>query len=1793
MWEIPGYRDLSIIYESANSLVFRARREDDDRPVVLKLLKENYPSPSEYIRYKQEYKITSLLKDLPGIIQTFGMMGYRNTLFIVLEDVGAESLNKWMQNRRFGLREVLTMGARLCDYLGGIHANNVIHKDISPANLIYNPQDEALKIIDFGISSQVSEESPELLRPNILEGNLAYISPEQTGRMNRPIDYRTDFYSLGATLYHLLTGRPPFVSDDPMELVHGHLALPPLPPHQLDKDLPEAVSELVLKLLAKAPEDRYQSVWGLKADLQTCLKQLAESGGVVRFDLGRRDIADRLILPRKLYGRDAEIQTLKERFEWVCQGHKEITLVSGHSGIGKTVLVQELYKPLTLSRGIFIRGKFDLLKREMPYSAFAEAFRQLFRQLLSEPEAQVESVRRKLKAALGPNGRVMSDWLADIELFLGPQPAIEDLTPTERQNRFNLVFQNFVSVFATPEHPLMVFIDDLQWGDTASLKLLHLCMTAPSISCLHFIGAFRSNEVGPTHPLMETLKEIQASGGAVSQVQLSSLETRHVNQLLGDAFRLPPETTLPLAEILAEKTQGNPFFLNEFLHSLWMDELLVLDRQTGCFSWKLQQIRARRISQNVADLLASKLQRLPAATQVVLKVAACLGNQVPLDTLAAVLAESPKALLAKLIPALEAGLLLGSGSAYKAIEHDVSRPDGSTGLEYRFAHDRIQTAAYALMDQQEQQEIHLGVGRFELSRLHKDGNEARIFDVVDHLNLARDRMASEEARIELAGLDLLAGRRAKQSAAFGPSWKYLSAGLLLLPADRWERHRSLTLALTQEAAEAAYLHREFDAAERLTGELIERARDLLDKARAYEILIDAYSSQHKPVEAVRAGLTILGLLGIKFPRHPKKIQVIPYLLQARWALRGQRLEGILDLPQMKDERLEAAVRIARKISMPLFLFNTELWVIFLCISARILLKHGNTMWSGAVFIGLAHVLCHAIGDVDTGYRLSLLSIKLSEKWNGRRLISRVYFLKECFVTHWREHLSNTLKPLLEGYHIGLENGEFEFGAMCGHQYGHHCYYLGRELTQLEQELAAYSADLGRIKQEIPRTYNEIFRQGVLNLQGRSKDPCLLEGEAFDEKLHLPLLLQAKNNTGLVAVYYNNMLLNFLFRRFATALSYADRAAEIESAVTGLFGATRLTFLDSLCRLMVYAEASGRMRRRIWKRVARNQRKLRKLARHAPMNHLHVYELVEAERRRVQGRHAQAGAHYRRAMASARENGYVNEEAIACELAGNHCLSQNRLTEAKGYLSEARYAYLKWGAMAKVQDVDVCHGVLLAGENPFREERKADGVGATVALTATGSAASSSSGHTTSTPSGNLLDLGSVLKASQSISGEIEFDRLVDRLMRVALENAGAEKAILVIHEEGAFRVEACLDVALSNQTRLVSKSVDEFTGFASAIVRYVIRSRQELVLDNAVEHRDFQSDPYVIAHRPKSILCLPILRHTALIAVLYLENNKAASVFTPERVRVLELLASQVAISLENARLYQKLQQALSASRESSRVKNEFLARVSHELRTPLNAIINIPEGILEEYGACLQARCSVCQGLFTYDAHDQLDEQLACPRCGEKGTVGEEPAVAIESQDIKHILRCQDIIMKSGRRLLYVLNDLIDISELEAGTIMLQPGPVLLMDLMREIKGSIGPETHDGRICVVFQNVEEDSEVLADRTRLKQALLHLLENAIKFSPADKEIVVRVSRVEDEVLFSIKDQGIGIATEHQQMIFEGFRQIDEISIRRYGGTGIGLAIARKLVELHHGELWVESGAGQGSTFHIKLPSLHG
>ena len=873
MLTIPRYQALTLIYESMSSLIFRGQREEDSLSVVLKVLKDDFPAPVEIVRYRQEFKITSALQGQPGIIRTYGMETYRNTFFIVLEDFGAESLERWLVLRRFTLQEKLALSLRMVECLDSVHRSGVIHKDVNPSNFVFNPATDELKIIDFAISTQLTRESPELQGLDVLEGTLLYISPEQTGRMNCAVDFRTDYYSLGVTLYQLLTGALPFASADPSELVHCHLVRRPLPPNALRPEVPVIVSSLVMKLLAKAPEERYQSALGLKTDLEECLRQLQMQGEILPFELGARDVPERLLVPQRLYGRERDADALSCAFERVARGGKELTLIAGPSGVGKTALVQELFKPLTLKRGYYSAGKFDLLQRDVPYKALVEAFRQLARHLLCEPEVEIERWRQLILDTVGKNGKILTDLIPEMEHLVGPQPELEELPPTESQNRFNLALQDFLGLFATSAHPLVLFIDDLQWADASSLQLLRLILTTPEIRCLHLLGAYRDCEVAATHPLLSLVEELQELGVRSSRLTLSPLAPAEVMQLLSETLHGEEHSLAGLAELVLEKTHGNPFFIHVFLDTLSAEGLLMVDPDSGAWSWDLSRIRTLCITDNVAELMVKNLQKLPGKTPRVLEMAACVGSHFDLDALAWVCGSTPKSVLSLLEPALAAGFVIPLGAAYRAIEHDAPLLRDGLAVRLRFAHDRIQQTAYSLIPEAERAPTHLRIGKLLQQRQSRGQGEGNDFDVVNHLNLARSALSTDAEREELAILNLRAGCRAKASAAYEPALDYLALAHELLGPARFEKRYECALEVCQEAAEAAYLVLDFERMDGFLGEVLAHARTVLDQTKAIQVRIISEVSRNRPMAAVRCGLSFLGKLGVSVPLEPSRARI--------------------------------------------------------------------------------------------------------------------------------------------------------------------------------------------------------------------------------------------------------------------------------------------------------------------------------------------------------------------------------------------------------------------------------------------------------------------------------------------------------------------------------------------------------------------------------------------------------------------------------------------------------------------------------------------------------------------------------------------------------------------------------------------------------------------------------------------------------------------------------------------------------------------------------------------------------
>ena len=1539
MITIPGYSITTQLYSGTRTQVYRALSERNQKPVVIKLLKSEYPTFNELVQFRNQYTIAKNL-DLPGVVKPLTLENYGNGFALVMEDNGCislyEEMKQWGNGEGMGrcsdaLNEFFHIAIQIAQTLEGLYSYRVIHKDIKPQNILINPQTKQVNLIDFSISSLLPRESQEIINPNVLEGTLAYMSPEQTGRMNRGIDYRTDFYSLGITFYELLTGQLPFTSNEPMELVHCHIARKPTPPSELVPAIPQVVSDMVIKLMAKTAEERYQSAFGLRYDLETCLQQWQEKNSIKQFPLGSRDITESFIIPEKLYGRETEVVTLLAAFDRVSAGTTEMMLVAGFSGIGKTAVVHEVHKPIVRQRGYFIKGKFDQFKRDIPFSAWVQALQNLMRQLLGESAASVQKWKTKILEALGENGQVIIDVIPELELLIGVQPEVPELEGSAAQNRFNLLFEKLIRVFATIEHPLVIFLDDLQWADSASLKLMQLLMSETETGYLLLIGAYRDNEVNPAHPLMLTLDEIRKVSATVNQIILAPLDQPALNRLIADTLSCPPQLAIPLTELVFAKTKGNPFFATQFLKSLHQEALISFDFSGGYWQCDIARVRALAVSDDVVEFMATQLQKLPNNTQNVLKLAACIGNQFDLATLAIVHEKSQAETAADLWRALQEGVVIPIAESYKFFQDSESvevAQASELSIPYRFLHDRVQQAAYFLIPESQKQSTHLKIGRLLLSNIPQEEQEEKIFDLVNQLNIGMELITHQTERNELASLNLMAGRKAKASTAYAAANRYLTVGLELLAADSWLHQYDLTLALHEEASEAAYLCGDFIAMEQLTDLVLEQALTLLEKVKVYEVKIQTCMAQSELLKAVNTALVVLKEFGVEFPDVPGQLDIQLALEETSSNLVGKRIEDLIDLPTMKEPEKLAAMRILSKIVSASYKAAPELFLLIVLKQVNLSIKYGNAPLSAYAYAVYGLVLCGVLLDIESGYQFGEFALKILEKFNSRELKAKTFLVTELSIRHWKEHVRETLKLLREGYQSALENGDLEFAVYCVHITCTHSYVIGNELTELGQEMETYSVAIQQIGQGQAAAfyYHKIFQQVVLNLIGSAENKTRLFGEAYNEDESLPFHLEVNDRQAINYVFLSKLILCYLFGDFPQAVENADRTEEYLDGVIGMIAVPLFHFYDSLARLAVYSDSGKSEQTSILDKVHTNQEKMKTWAHHAPMNHQHKFYLVEAERHRVLGDFVEAMDYYDRAIALAKENEYLNEEALACELAAKFYLDWGKEKIAQVYLTDAYYAYARWGAKAKVEDLEKRYPELLAF---ILTQKNTATTRETIIQTLGKTVTSSSSGSANSA----ILDFATVIKASQALSGEVELDKLLSTLMQVAIENAGAEKAFLILSKAGNLVIEATGVSGTKEATVLQSIPVEQSPEIPVTLINYVCRTSETLVLDNASVENTFSADPYIIGTQPKSVLCTPIIKQGQFLGILYLENNLTTRAFTPDRLEVLNILSAQAAISIENSRLYQTLEDKVKERTGQLAQANQEITALNERLK--------------------------------------------------------------------------------------------------------------------------------------------------------------------------------------------------------------------------------------------------------------------
>jgi PAS domain S-box-containing protein len=1821
---------LQALRKDEEFILYRGRSKEDASQVLVLSPVAEYPTPESLKRLEHECSLREELHPA-WAARPITMARHWDRTVLVLEDPGGVPLDQLL-GHPLDLAFYLRMAIGLSKVVDHLHQRGVIHKDIKPANVLVNSVTGQCWLRGFGIASRLPRERQSAETPEFIAGTLAYMAPEQTGRMNRSIDSRSDLYSLGVTLYEMLTGSLPFTASDPMEWVHCHIARQPEPPGARLNNIPAPVSAIIMKLLAKTAEERYQSAGGAESDLRRCLAEWEAHCRIDEFPLGEHDTPNRLLIPEKLYGRASEIESLLTSFDRVvASGTPELVLVSGYSGIGKSSVVNELHKVLVPTRGLFASGKFDQYKRDIPYATLAQAFQSLIRSLLGQSEAELHNWRDAIREALGPNGQLMVDLIPELKLIIGEQPPVPDLLLQDAQGRFRLVFRRFIGVFARREHPLALFLDDLQWIDAATLDLLEHLLTRPDVQHLMLIGAYRDNEVSPSHPLIRKLEAIRQAAAIVHEIILAPLGREDLGRLIADFLHGEPGRVMPLAQLVHEKTAGNPFFAIQFLSALAEEGLLVFDHDGGRWSWDLTRIQAKGYTDNVVELMVGKLNRLPVETQRTLQEFACLGNNAEISTLSIVHETSEQEVYTDLWEAVRLEFIV--------------RLDGS----YKFVHDRVQEAAYSLIPEELRAEAHLRIGRLLTAHTPPEKREEEIFEIVNQINRGAALINSQDERERLAELNLVAGKRAKASTAYASALNYLIAGAALLADDSWERRHEFIFPLELNRAECEFLTGELAAAEERLTLLSSRAANTVELATVACVRVDLYTTLGQSDRAVAVCLDYLRKMGVEWSPHPTEEEGRREY-ERIWSRLGSRaVEELIELPLMSDPASLATLDVLAKVLAAALYTDANLLYLAICRMVNLSLERGNSDGSCFAYVWLGMIAGPHFGNYNAGFRFGRLGYELVEKRGLKRFRARTYSCFGCDVMPWRKHFRACRDLLRRAFEAANETGDLTFAA-------YSCYHLNTNLlaagdplaeVQREAENGLEFAKKARFGLVIDVITGQLGL--IRTLRGLTPKFGSFDDEQFDEvqfERHLasdPVLVLPE-----CWYWIRKLQARFFVGDYGSAVAASLRAQRLLWVAASLFETMEYHFYGALSHAACCDSAFPDRHRQHFEALSAHHRQLEIWAENCPENFENRAALVSAEIARIEGRQINAENLYEQAIRSAQANGFVHNEGLANELAGRFYMARGFERIAHTYLRDARYCYVRWEAVGKVRHLDELYPQL-------REEEPVPGPTSTIG-----------------TPVEHL-DLATVIKVSQAVSGEIVLEKLIDTLMRTAVEHAGAERSLLLLPRGVEQRIEA--EATTSGETiivRLGEASVAQ-AAVPESIVHYVVRTQESVILDDASAQPPFSGDTYIRQQHARSILCLPLINQAKLIGVLYLENNLAPHVFTPARIAVLKLLASQAAISLENTRLYRDLEKREAKIRRlvDANIMGIFIWNIEGQIIEANQAFLHMvnysredlvagrlswrsltpPEwrdvterglvqlkvtGILQPYekeyfrndgsrvpvlvGSAVfekgqdegvsfvldlseqkraeealrrsQAHLAEAQAelahvtrvtalgeltaSIAHEVNQPLAGMLTNANAGLRWLTGDPPNLSEAGEAIRRIIR-------DGRRAGDVISRMRSLFK-KVGT---AKDRLDLNEAIEEVVILTQSEARRNNLALRTELAADLPPVMGDRVQLQQVVVNLILNAIEAmatveDPA-RDLVITTQRGEgDEIRVAVRDSGIGLDPLNVERIFDAFHTT------KPGGLGMGLSISRSIVESHGGRLWAESNDGPGATFQFTL-----
>jgi len=1468
-------------YQGRNSLI----RLRPTQHKTLKILNKKYPSDMEIERFRNEYDLLQGL-DIAGVRKVLTYNQEDNQHLLTLEYIAGEKIDVFCYETHPDLAQKIRLFIQIASILAQVHQAGILHKDINPRHILVTPEQD-IYLIDFSIASRFTLKQPHLGNPEKLEGTLHYISPEQTGRMNRSVDYRTDLYSLGVTFYELLTRRYPLSAKQPMALIYAHLAEKPTPPNHFDSKIPAVLSNIILKLLKKDPENRYQSAFGLVKDLEMCLGYMEQGQGIPDFKLGQFDFSGKLQIPEKLYGREKETETILHAFGRVLQGNVELTLVAGASGMGKSDLINETHRLLAQTQGYFVKGQFDEFQRNTPYYGWIKAFENLVDLLLTENDETLAQWKTKILKALDGQGAVLTEAVPNLETVIGKCEPVPLLNGENNQQRFNRIVQQFAKIITTKEHPFIIFLDNLQWADLASFQLLKDLVTDHENQYLLCIGAYRNTEISPTHPLFSTLQAIIQETPHVTEIGIGNLNQEAVLTMIAETLDLPKNDELrELGSIIFSKTQGNDLFTRQFLKNLYEEGLLHFSFDKKAWQWDNAKIEKAGFTDNVIEFMAQAVEKMPLETQKSLQLASCIGEKFNLKTLFEI---SDNQNIKK--------------DLHRAIVEGLIFPTTTQG-QYKFAHERVQQAAYALVPETEKQQNHLKIGQFLYDTLPPAKRQKRIFDIANHFNFGVKWVEKTSKKRQIIQMNKLASQQALDSSSYQLAIDYAEKGLSLVNKSGNMECTFDYFELTRNLMRGLHASGDFEAVENHANQVLKVPLSPIQQAEIYDLLILEYTISSRPEEAVELGKKALRSLGVPLPEENLEEVKKQLFDEVLWEINQVFTKELLNLPTCTDPQKIQIQELLNNLLVPTYV--TQQGMLYSIITLSIIkntIHYGLTGEATYGFASFGMLLCFEKGDYQKGHEFGQLSVDIGYKFNRLDHVARACYIWGNNIHSWIRSVRYTSEIFRKGFQAGEQSGELQFAGYIGIYQVLNPFYHHQSIAKTMEALPT--------KLEFAEeTQNDIAIESLLAFPA-AIHPLLAQPEWAQKwitETDYIAQVKGKNNYAYAHFLILKTIVHYVLEEYDTALDYAQEAEKIEDVLLGKFQTGVLNQYRSLIEIQLFDQTR---RPEYFDKVTDNQKKMRLWATNCPENFLHKYLLIKAEEARVQYKPLGDVLHfYDQAISYAKQQNFWYDVAVAHEACAKYWLSIQKIPYANMHFLEAYQLYQKWGASTKLDKLEADYPTILqSAQSSNRKEQ-------------TNSEIRTQSGHS--------FDMETLLKATTSLSKQVRLKDLVHEMLQLLAHNSGANKITFLRKENTKWWVIADQE---NNQNHCSGAMLFEtYPNLPKTVLSFVFRKAQPIRLDDMTQDERFGHDDYIQRTKSKSVLVIPIKHKNELLAVLYLENRLHTGVFHAQRYELVNALATQLAISMQNILFYEDLEDKVSQRTEELQEANRELQVTNEEM---------------------------------------------------------------------------------------------------------------------------------------------------------------------------------------------------------------------------------------------------------------------